>query len=126
MRSVCSLLRVDRRRPFRSVVLEQSRKLGQERLVGKVETQRRDRDAVVGERGEVGAVLAGRAAAARIGDPVIRIAAAVMARVDVQQLLVALALGRDRDALDLLRRAIGKVDVDQDVARDAGFQHAAR
>ena len=62
-----------------------SRELRQERQVGEIETQRRDRDAVVGKRGEIGAVLAGRLHAARIGDPVVRIAAAVVARVDVQQ-----------------------------------------
>ena len=48
---------------------------------------------------EIGAVAPARLAAARKGDPVIRIAAAVVARVDVQQFLVALALRRHRDAL---------------------------
>ncbi len=70
---------------------KQLRELGQERLIGKIEAQRRDGDAVVGQRGEIGAVLAGRPRAARVGDPEIRIAAAVVARVDVQQLLIALA-----------------------------------
>ena len=37
----------------------------------------------------------------------------------------AAALRGDRDALDLVGRAIGKIDVDQHVARDAWRQHAA-
>src|SRR3954471_21171866 len=88
---------------------KQPRKLGQERLIGEIEAQRRHRNAVVGKRCEVGAVLAGRPPAARVGDPEIRIAAAVVARVDVQQLLVALALVRHRDALDRAGRTIRKV-----------------
>ena len=35
------------------------------------------------------------------------------------------ALRGDRDALDLVRRAIGKVDVDEHVARNPGREHAA-
>ena len=64
--------------------------------------------------------------AALEGDPVVRIAAAVVARLDVQQLLVALALGGDRDALHLAGRAVGEVDVDQHVARDAGLRARLR
>src|SRR4029077_11657656 len=64
---------------FRNHALwKQLRELGQERLIGKIKAQRRDGDAVVGQRGEIGAVLAGRPRAARIGDPEIRIAAAVV------------------------------------------------
>ena len=49
-------------------------------------------DAVVGECGEIGAVRAGRTHAARVRDPIVGIAAAVVPRLNVQQLLVALAL----------------------------------
>ena len=48
-----------------------------------------------------------------------------MAGVDAQPFLVALALGGDRDALDVGRRAIGKIHVHQHVARDALGQHLA-
>ena len=46
---------------------------------------------------------------ARVGDPVIRIAAAVLTLVDMQPLLPAPPLRSDRDALDLLRRQSGKL-----------------
>ena len=50
------------------------------------------------ERGEVAAQRCAGDAAAAEGDPVIGIAAAVVARIDVQQFLVALALAGDGDA----------------------------
>ena len=53
-----------------------------------------------------------------IGDPVVGVAAAVLALVDMQALLAAPALrGRPRDALDLVGRAIREIDVEQDVMR---------
>ena len=85
------LIRHSRPPPYLAAVCASLR---HERLVGQIEPQRRHRNAVVGERGEIGAVARPAAAPARIGDPVIRIAAAVMARIDVQELLVALALRR--------------------------------
>ena len=60
-----------------------------------------------------------------IGDPVIRIAAAVLALIDMQAFLPSPALGGDRDALDFVRAAIGKIDVDQHVARNAFGDDAA-
>ena len=74
------------------------------RLVGDVEPERRHRDAAVVERGEIGAVRRFGKILAHIGDPVIGIAAAVLALVDMQPLLPAAALRGDRDALDLVRR----------------------
>ena len=59
------------------------------------------------------------------GDPIIRIAAPIIARLDPQQLLVALALAGDGDAPDFLGRTVRKVDVDEDVARHAVGEHAA-
>ena len=54
------------------------------------------------------------------------IAAAVVALVETQQLLVALALVGDGRARDLVRLAIGEVDVDQDALRDPVLQQLAR
>src|ERR1700687_1606646 len=71
-----------------------------ERLVGEIDAQRRDRDALVLDRPDVGAAR-DRPAFALEGDPVIGIAAAVGARLDAHQLLVALALGANGDALHL-------------------------
>ena len=62
---------------------------------------------------------------ARVGDPVIRIAAAVRALVDVQPLLPAPSQRRHRDALDLLGPAIGEIDIDQHVVPHALGEHAA-
>ena len=59
------------------------------RLVGDVDLERRHRDAAVVERRDVGAVLGLDVMLARIGDPVIGIAAAVDALVDMQPLLPA-------------------------------------
>jgi hypothetical protein len=58
-------------------------------------------------------------------DPIIRVAAPIVARLDPQQLLVSLALARHRDALHGLRRAVREIDVDEDVARHAVGEHAA-
>ena len=77
------------------------------------------------ERRQIGAVGSPHERLARVGDPVIRIAAAVGALVDVQALLPAAALRGDFDALDLVGQAIGKIDVDQNVVRHALGQHAA-
>src|SRR5258707_15856482 len=62
---------------------------------------------------------------ALIGDPEVGITAAVAAWLDAQQLLGTLALGADRDALDLVRRAVREIDIDEDVARHAFGEHAA-
>src|SRR5262247_4823241 len=75
--------------------------LGHERLVGEVEPQRRHGDAVVGEGRQVGTVAERRAQTLE-RHPVVRIAAAVAARLDAQQFLVALALAGDGDALYLV------------------------
>src|SRR5499433_4359531 len=84
-------------------------------FVRHVEPERRDSDAVVGERGEIGAVALGVRGRALIGDPVIGVAATVAARLDAQQFLGALALGADRDALHAFGRAIREIDIDEDI-----------
>ena len=77
------------------------------------------------ERGDIGAVLEFECVLARIGDPVIGIAAAVLALVDMEPLLPPAAQRRHRDALDLFRPAVGKIHVDQHVAPHAFIEHAA-
>ena len=60
------------------------------------------------------------AAHTHIGDPVIGVAAAVLARVDLQPVLAIAALAGHGNAFDVGGRAIGKVHVDEHVARNAG------
>src|SRR4051794_19220931 len=67
---------------------EQFRQLGHERLVGEVELERRHRDAVLRQCGDIGAVDQFRSGLPNIGDPIIRNAAPVLARVDMQALLM--------------------------------------
>src|SRR6516164_7030432 len=93
--------------------IEQLRQPRHERLVRHVEPQRRDRDAIVGERGNIAAVRWRLRPHAHIGDPVISVAAAVLTLIDLQPLLPVTALGRHGNALDVSGRTIGKVDVDE-------------
>src|SRR6516164_11705075 len=97
---------------------------GHERLVGHVEPQRRDGNVVVCEGGDIAAVRRRHSPHAHIGDPVIGIAAAVLACVYLQPLLAVASLRSHRDALYIVGRAIRKIDVDQNVARNAGIEHA--
>src|SRR2546423_680799 len=50
--------------------------------------------------------------------------AAVLTLIDLQPLLPVAALGRHGNALDVSGRTIGKVDVDEHVARNSGGEHA--
>ena len=93
------------------------------RVVGQVEAQRRHGDLIRGQRLHVGARLR-REAAALEHQPIIWVAAPVLALVDAHQLGVAPSLARDGDAGDLARRAGREVDVDQDARRDADRQRA--
>src|SRR6185437_13118404 len=79
--------------------VEQLRKPRLEALVGQVDAQRRHGYAVLPQRLQVGSVGRRRSRTAREGDPVIRVPAAVVARIDAQPFLVAFALGRDLDVL---------------------------
>src|SRR6516225_4221298 len=100
--------------------------LGEKRLVGHVEPQRRHRDVVLAERRQIGSERRGRALAPIIGDPVVRVATAVVARLDLQQgRLSAVALGTARNAPHLCGRAIREIYVDQDAARNSGREHLA-
>src|SRR5690242_9960505 len=63
-----------------------------EGLVGHVEPERRHRNALFVERVQVAALRRARNSPAAERDPVVRVAAAVPPRLDVQQFLVALAL----------------------------------
>ena len=87
-------------------LFQRRRQRFRKRLVGTVEPQRRHRDIARGERREIGAF--GRRVhhrGALEADPEIRIAAAVMALVDLEETEIALALPRHADALDLVGRA---------------------
>src|SRR4029078_9353361 len=83
-----------------TLLMKQRCQLGHERLVRHIEAQRRPRNASVGERRDVGAGLRRRAAQAHIGDPVIGVAAPVVAGVDLQALLAIAPLPPDRHAPD--------------------------
>src|SRR4029450_222949 len=89
-------------------------------LTGHLEPQRRDRDAIVGERRNVAAVGRRLTAHAHVGDPVIGVAAAVVALIDLQPLLSVAALGRHGHALDVDGGTIREVDVDEHVTGNAG------
>ena len=54
-----------------------------------------------------------------IRDPVIRIAAAVLALIDMQAVLPVASLGGNRDPLDFLRRPMGKLTLIRTVAANA-------
>ena len=103
---------------------ENLRQFSHERLVGEIEPQRRHRDALLGQRGEIASWRRAGNSAAPERNPVIRIAAPIVARVDAQQFLVALALHGDGNAGDFIGRAIWKIDVHQHVARHSGIEHA--
>src|SRR5262249_44265400 len=85
-----------------SALSKQLREPGHERLVGEIKLERGHGDAAVGDGGKIGAVRGRRALAPGEGEPIIGIAAAVVARLDAQEFLVALALAGDRDAAHLL------------------------
>src|SRR6185369_16714725 len=94
------------------------------RLVRHVQAQRRDGDPILSQRENIAAVRGLLSTDSHIGDPVISIAATVLPRLDLQPVLAVATLVRYRDALDLSRRAVGKIDVDEHVARYSGRQHA--
>ncbi len=85
--------------------------------------QRRDRDAAVEDRPQVGAD--GRIAAlAQEAEPIIVAAPRIDALVDGEKVLVAFALAGDLDALHFLGPAVGKIDVHQN-ARPKLHRHQA-
>src|SRR4029077_15081457 len=79
--------------------IEQLRQPRHERLVGHVKPQRRHRDSIVGKGRDGAAVLGRLRAHAYVSDPVIGVAAAVLALVDLKPLLPIAALARHRNAL---------------------------
>lgn len=89
--------------------------------IGQVQAQRRHGNLVVLQGFDVG-IGPGRDIAAREADPIIWIASSVFTLLDPHEAGIALALERDGDAGDTLRRAIGEIDVDQNVLGDAGAE----
>src|SRR3954471_17368475 len=104
--------------------IEQFSELGHERLVRHVQSQRRDGDPILSQRENIAAVRGLLSTDSHIGDPVIVVAATVLPRLDLQPVLAVAALVRHRDALDLSGRVVGKIDVDEHVARYPGCEHA--
>src|SRR4249919_582401 len=91
---------------FVARLLQRLRQRFRKNLIRAVETQRRDRDVAVGECGEI--AVFGRRVQSRAtieAEPEIRIAAAVMALLHVEEAERALALPGDADALDLVGHA---------------------
>ena len=86
--------------------------------------QRRHRDVAGADGGDV-ARLVDLALLRLVADPVVGAAARIGALDDIAA-EAARALARHPHALDRARDHVGEIDVDQDVARPVGRQHAAR
>jgi hypothetical protein len=95
------------------------------RLIGHVDLKRRDRDAPPVKHGKIGGFQRLHGTPGSVGDPIVGIASAVLARIDLRPLLPAAPLGGYHDAFDLLRRIIGKIDIDKHVARRTFSNDAA-
>src|SRR6478672_6485811 len=94
-------------------------------LVGKIELQRRHRDAPRLHRPEIGASrLLGFAALD--ADPVIRLAARIEPVVDAQEIRRALALSGHRHTFDRARLAVRKIDVEHDAFGPSRLQQLAQ
>src|SRR5580692_10228285 len=99
------------------LLFEQPSELRHARLIGHVDLKRRDRDAPPVKHGKIGGFRRLHGTPGSIGDPIVGFASAVLARIDLRPVLPAASLGGYHDTFDLLRRTIGKIDIDKDVAQ---------
>src|SRR5580692_7630188 len=99
------------------LLFEQPSELRYARLIGHVDLKWRDRDAPHVKRGKIGGFRRLHRTPGSVGDPIVGIASAVLARIDLRPLLPAAPLGGYHDAFDLLRRTVGKIDIDKHVAQ---------
>src|SRR3954469_40968 len=101
------------------ILREYPRELLHKRLVRHVEPQWRHRNAVFGHGRHIGTALPLLTAVGYVSDPIIGIAAAIVALIDPQAFLVMTALVGNRDALDVVRHAVWKIHIDQHITRDS-------
>ena len=85
---------------------EEVGKPGHGRLIGDVDLQRRDGDAVILQRRDIRAMFGLDGVLDRIGNPVIGVAAAIHALVDMQPFLPPPPERRHRDAFNLFGPAV--------------------